>query len=296
MQESFRPRRSALYMPGSNARALEKARSIPADVLILDLEDSVAPDAKTAARDLVVAAVRSKGFGTREVVVRVNGEGTPWHEDDLKAAAASEADGILVPKVSSGDMLQSSARKLAAHGWAPSTRLWAMMETPLGVLNAASIAAAGARSSEVRLTAFVLGTNDLAKETRAAMTADRMPMLSWLTTCLAAARAYGLDILDGVYNNFRDSAGCRAEAEQGRLLGMDGKTVIHPDQVAIANEVFSPSAAAVAEAEKIVAAFTLPENAARGVITLEGRMVERLHAEMARRTVGIAAAIKAKGG
>ena len=296
MQETFRPRRSALYMPGSNARALEKAKSIAADVLILDLEDSVAPDAKATARDLVVAAVKAGGFGTREVVVRVNGEGTPWHGDDLKAAASIDADAILIPKVSSGEALIGTARRLAAHGPKPRTRLWAMMETPLGVLNAGSIAAAGTANPEARLAVFVLGTNDLAKETRAAMTADRLPMLSWLTTCLAAARAHGLDILDGVYNNFRDAAGCRAEAEQGRLMGMDGKTVIHPDQVAIANEVFSPSAAAIAEAERIFAAFALPENAGRGVITLDGRMVERLHAEMARRTVAIAAAIKAKGG
>jgi citrate lyase subunit beta/citryl-CoA lyase len=296
MQESFRPRRSALYMPGSNARALEKAKSIAADVLILDLEDSVAPDAKATARDLVVAAVKAGGFGKREVVVRVNGDGTPWHEDDLKAAAAVETDAILIPKVSTGDALVATARKLESFGWKPRTRLWAMMETPLGVLNAGAIAAVGAAASQIRLTALVLGTNDLAKETRAVMTADRLPMLSWLMTCVAAARAHGLDILDGVYNNFRDIDGCRAEAEQGRLLGMDGKTLIHPDQVAVANAVFSPSAAAIAEAEKIVAAFAMPENAGRGVITLEGRMVERLHADMARRTVAIAEAIKARGG
>ena len=295
MQEQFRPRRSALYMPGSNARALEKARSIAADVLILDLEDAVAPEAKASARAQVAAAVKAGGFGPREVVVRINGEGTAWFADDLLAAANAAPDAILIPKVETPLDLVGIAKRLSASGWAAHTQLWAMMETPLAMLNACAIAEAAASHPQTRLAVLVMGTNDLAKETRASLVPGRAPMMAWLMNCLAAARAYGLDILDGVFNNFRDSEGFRGEAEQGRTIGMDGKTLIHPDQVAIANEMFQPSAAAIAEAERIVAAFAQPKNAGKGVITLDGRMVERLHAEMAQRTVAIAAAIAARG-
>jgi citrate lyase subunit beta/citryl-CoA lyase len=288
----IRPRRSALYMPGSNARALEKSRTLPADALILDLEDSVAPDAKESARDQVCAAVRAGGFGPREVVIRVNAAETPWHADDLAAAAAAGPDAILLPKVSDPKTLLEAGAQVSAAGAPERTRVWAMIETPLAILSANAIAVA-ARDRSTRLACFVLGTNDLAKETRARMLSGRQPMLPWLTTAVAAARAHGLDILDGVYNAIADEEGFRAECEQGRDLGFDGKTLIHPSQVAIANEVFAPATAEIALAEAIIAAFARPENAGRGVISLDGRMVERLHAEMAERTVALARAIAA---
>ena len=285
----MRPRRSVLYMPGSNARALEKAAGIPADALILDLEDSVAPEAKAVARRQVAAAVEARGFGTREVAVRVNGIATPWFADDLSAAVAAGCDVLVVPKISSPADLDAVARALSGPARRPA--VWAMMETPLAMLSAASIAETAASHPELRLDALVMGLNDLAKETRAVLSPGRAAFLPWLMTCVAAARAYGLDILDGAWNDFRDTAGCRAECEEGRRLGFDGKTLIHPDQVAIANEVFAPSPSEVVQARKIVAAFELPENRGRGVISLDGRMVELLHAETARRTLAIAEAI-----
>jgi citrate lyase subunit beta/citryl-CoA lyase len=290
-----RPRRSALYMPGSNARALEKARTIRADVLILDLEDSVAPEAKEQGRELTANAVKAGGYGSREIVVRINGLGTPWGEADLKAAAAAAPDAILIPKVSSPEDVTRVARALGAAHAQARTRVWAMMETPLAVLNAQAIAAA-ARDPANRLDCLVLGTNDLAKETRALLAPGRAPMLPWLMTCLAAARAFGLEVLDGVYNDFSDEAGLRREAEQGKEMGMDGKTIIHPDQVLPCNQIFSPSPAELKQARKIIAGFDKPENKGRGVITLDGRMVELLHAEIARRTVAIAEAIAERGG
>lgn len=290
---TLRPRRSVLYMPGSNARALEKAKSIAADTLILDLEDAVAPDAKDVARKQVTDAVRSKGYGRRELVIRVNGETTPWFVDDLAAAVAARPDAILVPKVGTPEMLIAVGDRLAALGADPEIRVWAMMETPLGMLKAQKIAECATAAPATRLAAFVMGTNDLAKETRAEFQPGRGPFIPWLMTCVAAARAYGIDILDGAYNNFRDAAGFRAECEQGRSFGFDGKTLIHPDQVAVANEIFSPPAAEVEWARKIIAAFASAENKGKGVINLEGRMVELLHADMARRTVAIADAIAA---
>lgn len=289
----MRPRRSVLYMPGSNARALEKARGIPADALILDLEDSVAPEAKAAARRQVAAAVEARGFGRREVAIRINGIASPWFADDMAAAVAARPDAIVVPKVSSPTDLDAVARALAARGAATRPAVWAMMETPLAMLNAAAIAEKAASHPEVRLDVLVMGLNDLAKETRAVLTPGRAAFMPWLMTCVAAARAYGLDILDGAWNDFRDLAGCRAECEEGRRLGLDGKTLIHPDQVAIANEVFAPSPAEMAEARRIVAAFARPENQGKGVISLDGRMVELLHAETARRTLAVAEAIGA---
>jgi citrate lyase subunit beta/citryl-CoA lyase len=289
---TIRPRRSVLYMPGSNARALEKARTLAADGIILDLEDSVAPDAKEAARQQVTDAVKTGGFGRREVFIRVNGVDTPWHAADLAAAAQAAPDVILVPKVSSPDTLDMIGRRLLDMGTAHRTRVWAMIETPLAIFNILAIAAA-ARDSETRLGGFVMGTNDLAKDTRARLVPGRAPMLPWLTTCLAAARIHGIDILDGVYNDIGNAEGFAAECKQGVELGFDGKTLVHPNQIEPCNKAFSPSAEEVAQARKMIAAFDLPENKNKGVVSIDGRMVERLHADMARRTVAIADAIAA---
>jgi len=283
---TVRPRRSVLYMPGSNARALEKGRDLPADCLILDLEDAVAPEAKLQARDAVVKALQ-KGFGEREVLVRINGLDTRWWVEDINAAAAVRPDGVLVPKVSSPRQLQDLAARLVDMGTDPHVRVWAMMETPLAMLNVPDIAAA-ALDSETRLAGFVMGTNDLAKDTRAHLVSGRAPMVPWLMNCVAAARAYGLDILDGVYNDIGDADGFAAECRQARDFGFDGKTLIHPRQIEPCNAAFSPSAEEVETARKIIAAFDLPKNENKGVLQVDGRMVERLHAEMARRTVTIA--------
>jgi citrate lyase subunit beta / citryl-CoA lyase len=288
---TVRPRRSVLYMPGSNARALEKGRDLPADGLILDLEDAVAPDAKVQARDAVVQALR-KGFGEREVLVRINGLDTRWWVEDINPVAAVRPDGVLVPKVSSPRQLQDLAARLVDMGTDPHVRVWAMMETPLAMLNVRDIAAA-ALDSETRLAGFVMGTNDLAKDTRAHLVAGRGPMVPWLMSCVAAARAYGLDILDGVYNDIGDAEGFAAECRQARDFGFDGKTLIHPRQIEPCNAAFSPSPEEVETARKIIAAFDLPENENKGVLQVDGRMVERLHAEMAKRTIAIADAIAA---
>ena len=290
---TIRPRRSVLYMPGSNARALDKAKTLPVDGVILDLEDSVAPDAKEAARQQVVDAVKAGGFGTREVFIRVNGVDTPWHADDLSAAAHAAPDVILVPKVSSSDTLELIGRRMLDMGTNHKTRVWAMIETPLAIFNILEIAAA-ARDSETRLAGFVMGTNDLAKDTRARLVPGRTPMLAWLSMCVAAARIHGIDILDGVYNDIGNADGCARECTQGVELGFDGKTLIHPSQIEPCNKAFSPSPADVAQARKMIAAFDLPENKGKGVVSIDGRMVERLHADMARRTVAIAEAISAR--
>lgn len=285
----IRPRRSVLYMPGSNARALEKAKTIAADALILDLEDAVAPDAKAVARDQVCAAVKAGGYGPRELIIRINALDTPWGKADLDAAVAAAPDAILLPKPANGaDIVRVSETLVRAPD---KTRLWAMIETPMAILNVQDIAAA-ARMAGARLACFVMGTNDLVKETRADLSASRRPALFWLSATVTAARAYGLDVLDGVYNNFKDAGGFRRECVHGRALGFDGKTLIHPDQVAISNEVFAPPEADVAWARKIIAAFGQPEHKGKGVITVDGRMVELLHAEMARRTVAIAETIE----
>lgn len=287
---TIRPRRSVLYMPGANDRALEKARSLPADALILDLEDSVAPEAKSQARDKVAQAVKSGGYGKRELVIRVNALDTPWGADDLKAAAAVGPDAILVPKVSRPGDIVSAAKVLKACGAHAHTRLWAMMETPLAILNARDIAGIAADADQ-RFACLVLGTNDLLKESRARALGDRFAIVPWLAMSVLAARAFGLDVIDGVYNDFKDDQGFRAECEQGRTLGMDGKTLIHPSQVEPCNEIFSPSADEVQWSRKVIAAFALPEHAGKGVITVDGRMVERLHLVMAERVVAIAEAI-----
>jgi citrate lyase subunit beta / citryl-CoA lyase len=286
---TVRPRRSVLYMPGSNARAMEKARELPADAVIFDLEDAVAPDAKAKARELIVEALKKGGFGNREVLVRINGLDTAWWRDDLAVAAAGP-DAVLVPKVSTPDQLREVASHLTGVRTEANVRIWAMMETPLAMLNARDIAAA-ALDKDTRLAGFVMGTNDLAKDTRARIVPGRAPMLPWLMTCVAAARAYGIDILDGVYNELGNAEGLAAECRQAHELGFDGKTLIHPQQIAPCNAAFSPSDEEVAWARKIIAAFDQPDNANKGVIQIDGRMVERLHADMARRTVAIAEAI-----
>jgi citrate lyase subunit beta / citryl-CoA lyase len=290
---TIRPRRSVLYMPGSNARAIEKARTLPADAVILDLEDSVAPEAKAAARRQVMDAVTAGSFGAREVIVRINGLDTQWWLDDLNAVAKAKPDAVLVPKVSSPSHLEDVAERLVDISADQKIRVWAMMETPLAMLNARDIAAA-ASDVETRLTAFVMGTNDLAKETRAKIMPGRAAMFPWLMNCVAAARAFGLDIIDGVYNDLADADGFARECSEAREMGFDGKTLIHPNQIAPCNAAFSPSAEEIAQAQKIIAAFDMPENRDKGVVQLEGRMVERLHAEMARRTVAIAQAIEAR--
>jgi citrate lyase subunit beta/citryl-CoA lyase len=287
---TVRPRRSVLYMPGSNARALEKAKSLLADALILDLEDAVAPEAKAAARSQVCGAIKAGGYGPREIVIRVNGLETPWGQADLEAAATAAPDAVLVPKVSSGADIVRVTESLARVAAPARTQLWAMIETPLAILNIAEIAGA-AKTPGARLACLVLGTNDLVKETRAELSDGRLGALYWLSAAVTAARAHGLDVLDGVYNDFRDAEGFRAECRQGRILGFDGKTLIHPDQIAVANAAFAPAEAEVAWARKIIAAFAAPDSAGKGVITVEGRMVEIMHAEMARRTVAIAEAI-----
>jgi citrate lyase subunit beta/citryl-CoA lyase len=281
-------------MPGSNARALEKAKALPADALILDLEDSVAPDLKAPARDQACAAVSGGGYGGRELVIRINGLDTPWGEADLAAAVAAAPDAILVPKVSSAEALAAVGLRLRRLGAAERTRVWAMIETPQAILEARSIASA-AHDVDTRLSCLVMGTNDLAKDTRARLLPGRAALLPWLMTALAAARSSRIDILDGVYNGLSDAAGFRAECEQGRDCGFDGKTLIHPGQIAAANDIFAPSAQEVDNARAVLAAFERPENRARGAISLDGRMVERLHAEMARRTVALADAIAERG-
>jgi citrate lyase beta subunit len=288
METSFRPRRSVLYMPGSNARALEKARTVPADALILDLEDAVAPSEKEAARQLVARTVRERPYRRREVVIRVNGADTPWGAADLAAAANARPDAILVPKVETAAAVQRIAEELERLGARDETRVWAMVETPLAVLNAREIAGASPR-----LACLVMGTNDLVNELRAEHTADRAPVMTALSLCTLAARTHGLAILDGVHNAIRDETGFRAACAQARALGLDGKTLIHPSQVGPANEVFAPSKADLALARRYLAAFEEAEAAGRGVAVVDGKLVENLHVANARRLLAQAEAIEA---
>ncbi|CCE10849.1 putative citrate lyase beta chain (Citrase beta chain) (Citrate (pro-3S)-lyase beta chain) (Citryl-CoA lyase subunit) (citE) [Bradyrhizobium sp. STM 3843] len=285
-----RPRRSLLFMPGSNARALEKGRNLPADGLILDLEDSVGPDAKAAAREQIAKAVAADGYGGRELLIRINSLDTPWWSDDVAMAGQAAPDGILVPKVSTVEDLRTVTDRLAEVGADPSLKVWAMIETARAVLDADKLAAS-ARESEHRLAGFVFGPNDISRETRIRMLPGRSTMLPMITHCILAARAHGLEILDGPYSDFGNADGFAQECIQARDLGFDGKTLIHPSQIDTCNAIFTPPAQEVAEARKIIAAFDLPENAARGAIQIDGRMVERLHADMARRTIAIADAI-----
>lgn len=281
---AFRPRRSVLYMPGSNARALEKAKSIPCDGLILDLEDAVAPDAKVGARDAVCAAAASGEYGARELTIRVNGADTSWHADDLRAACAAGPDAIVVPKVNSADEVLQLVDAMAAHDAPDHTALWAMLESPYAMLHAEEIAAASSR-----LTVLVIGTNDLAKELYAEHVPGRAPLLAGLGLALLAARATGKAILDGVFNDVTNTAAFEAECQQGREMGFDGKTLIHPGQVAGANAAFAPSEQAVADARGIIDAW----GAGAGVVTYQGRMIENLHVESAQRTLAIHDAIVA---
>ena len=279
----FRPRRSVLYMPGSNERALEKAKTIPCDGLILDLEDAVAPDAKPGARDAVCAAAASGAYGAREVTIRVNGADTEWHADDMSTACAAGPDAIVVPKVDSADAVLALVESMAKHDAPERTQLWAMVETPYAMLHADEIA-----SASDRLTVLVMGTNDLAKELYAEHVPGRAPLLTGLGLALLAARANRKAILDGVYNDVKDSEGFLAECRQGRELGFDGKTLIRPGQVEGANNAFAPSAQALEDARGVVEAW---ETGGFGVVTYKGRMIENLHVETARRTLAIHEAI-----
>lgn len=283
--QSARPRRSVLYMPGSNARALEKARSLPADALILDLEDAVAPDAKDLARAQVSDAVKARGFGKREIIVRINALSTPWGERDLAAAIDAKPDAILVPKVS---VVSDLAMVEAKLGSGTQTAIWAMIETPPAILNIAAIAASGGR-----LACFVMGTNDLIKEMRGAHTRDRANLSAALGLSVYAARANNLAAIDGVFNEIQDSDGFVVACHQAKSFGFDGKTLIHPTQIEPCNTIFAPSPEEVVAARELIAAFELPENRGKGAIKHEGRMVELLHADIARRTVALANAIAA---
>lgn len=286
----FRPRRSCLYMPGANPRALEKAKSLTADMLILDLEDAVAPDAKAQARQVISDVVNERAYGAREVVIRINGLDTQWGHDDLKMAVAARPDGILVPKVISGEQVLEIDKALSDADAPADLGLWVMIEMPLAILNIQEIAAAAQHS---RLSGFVMGTNDLAKEFNAIATADRFAFQVPLALALAAARAYGLVAIDGVYNDIKNEQGLAAECEQGRILGFDGKTLIHPAQLESANRVFSPDPADIAQAEAVIEAFSLAENQGKGVIKVNGKMAELLHLEQAKRLVAVNAAIEA---
>ncbi|MBB4268064.1 HpcH/HpaI aldolase/citrate lyase family protein [Roseospira visakhapatnamensis] len=285
MAATARPRRSVLYMPGSNSRALEKARTLAADGLILDLEDAVAPDAKAEARANVAAAV-DQGYGRREVLVRINGLNTPWGYADLEAVAASGCDGILLPKVESADTVRQVETLMAAMGAPEPTRIWCMMETPLGILRAEEIAGASAR-----LGGFVMGTSDLAKDLHCHHTPLRLPMITGLGLCLLAARAHGLAILDGVFLDLSDADGFAAACQQGLELGFDGKTLIHPKTIAAANEVFAPGEAEVTWSRRIIEAHAEAEKAGQGVVVVDGKLVENLHVVNARRLVALAEAI-----
>ncbi|MCP3420741.1 HpcH/HpaI aldolase/citrate lyase family protein [Nocardioides pinisoli] len=284
----FTPLRSVLYMPSSNERALEKAKNIACDGLILDLEDAVAPDAKPAAREAAAAAAASGDYGRRTVTIRVNGLGTEWHDDDIVAASQAGPAAIVVPKVDSADDVARLVAAMEKAGAPDHTRLWAMVETPVAILSALEIA----RASQ-RLGAFVLGTNDLVKELYAEHVPGRAPVLPSLHTALLAGRAAGIAVIDGVYNDVKDTEGFLAECEQGRQMGFDGKTLIHPGQVEGANRAFAPSEQAVDDARGLIAAWEDGKGA--GVVTWNGRMVENLHVESARRTLAIDEAIRALG-
>jgi len=285
---TLRPRRSVLYMPGANERALEKAKGLAADALILDLEDAVAPDAKADARERVCAAAASGEYGRREIAIRANGLDTRWHADDVAAIAAAGPDAIVIPKVNSVDDVRAIEAALESGGAPDRTKIWAMVETPQAMLHAEEIA-----GCSDRLTVLVMGTNDLAKELHAIHVPGRQPLLTGLGLCLLAARATGKVILDGVYNDIGDADGFLAECRQGKEMGFDGKTLIHPSQLEPCNEVFAPSDAEVASAREIIAAFEEAESEGRGVVTVNGRMIENLHVDQARQTLAQADAIAA---
>jgi citrate lyase subunit beta/citryl-CoA lyase len=281
-------------MPGSNARAIEKARTLPVDAVVLDLEDSIAPEAKRDARAQVKAAITAGGFGSREVVVRINGLDTEWWLADVDMAHDVRPDAILVPKVSTPATLENLADRLMDIGADHKIKVWAMIETPAAILSVRDIAAV-AHDIETRLSCLVIGTNDLAKEMRARIVPGRAPVLPLLVVAIAAARAHGLDVLDGPFNDLGNAEGFASECAQARDLGFDGKTLIHPNQIAPCNAAFTPSPDEIAQARAIIAAFDMPENKGKGVIALDGRMVERMHMDMARRSVAIADAVAERG-
>jgi citrate lyase subunit beta/citryl-CoA lyase len=285
---TVRPRRSVLYMPGSNARALDKARALPADGLILDLEDAVAPDAKATGREQIAATLQQGGYGGRELIVRINGLDTPWGVEDLTMVAKSAAHAILIPKVESAKVVQEIEKRLAAASAPASLSIWCMLETPLGVLHAEEIAA-----SSSRVECLVLGTSDLANDLHAAHTRERLPMLTSLGLCLLAARAFGLAILDGVHLDLADDDGFAHACVQGKELGFDGKTLIHPKTIAKANEVFAPSPDDVAWSRKVIASHAEASQVGKGISLVDGKLIENLHVENARRLVALADAIQA---
>lgn len=283
MSHTIRPRRSVLYMPGSNARALEKARILPVDSLIFDLEDAVAPDAKVRARQQIVSTVAEGGYKHREIIVRVNALDTPWGADDIAAIAKSPVDGVLLPKISSSAQVEQAIKLLDSHGGASTLPIWIMAETPSGILNINQIA-----GCHPRLAVIVMGTSDLAKDLRVHHTKDRIGLLVPLSLSVMAARAHGLEIIDGVYLNLEDEVGFRTICTQGREMGFDGKTLIHPKQVDIANQIFAPSAADVNQAQEILAVWAQAQQQGKGVVVVNGRLVENLHVEEAKRLLALA--------
>jgi citrate lyase subunit beta / citryl-CoA lyase len=290
---TYRPRRSALYMPGANAKALAKARTLLADAVILDLEDAVAPEAKVEARGLVATTLAEGGFGQRETVIRINALETPWGRDDLAMAVAARPDAILAPKITGPADVEAVDDALSAAGAGQGIGLWIMIETPQAVLDLGAIVA---MAGKTRLSCLVMGTNDLAKDMRARRTPDRAAFLAALSLTVMAARTRGLDAIDGVFNAIDDPDGFAAECAHGRVLGFDGKTLIHPSQIEAANAAFAPEAAEVAHARAVIAAFADPANAGKGVLKVDGKMTELLHLEEARRTVAMADAIAAMQG
>jgi citrate lyase subunit beta/citryl-CoA lyase len=286
---ALRPRRSVLYMPAANERALEKAKTIPADALILDLEDAVAPDAKQVARVNAVAAARSGEYGNKEITIRCNGLMTPWGASDIAAAATSGAAAVVIPKVNSHAYLEEIERLLDDAGAPAEMTIWAMIETPTAILDARSIA------HHARVNVLVMGNNDLAKELRTGVLPERSPLLPALSIALLAAREAGKVILDGVYNDVKDPDGFLTEARQGKAMGFDGKTLVHPSQVDPANEVWAPSADEIEFSERVIAAFDEAQAEGRGVITVDGRMIEHLHVQNAQRILAVAGAIAALG-
>ncbi|MGJ0392896.1 MAG: HpcH/HpaI aldolase/citrate lyase family protein [Methylocystis sp.] len=279
-------KRSVLAMPGSNARALEKGKSLPADVLMFELEDGVAEAAKSMAREQVAAAVTGGGYGARQIVVRVNARGSEWYKPDIAAIAPVGPDAIVIPKVNSRDDILKAAADIVAAGAPIRTKLWAMIETPRAIFDIEKIASA-ADDSASRLEVLVLGPNDIAKSTRARLTPGRPALVSWLSAGVLAARVHNIEIIDGIYNDFNDEAGLRGEAEQGRDMGFDGKMLIHPNQIGPVNEIFAPSAEEIDFARRIIEIFDDPENAEKGVAQIDGKMVERLHLDVARRTLAL---------
>jgi len=286
MTDSYRPRRSVLYMPGANDKALEKAKTLPTDAIIFDTEDSVAPDMKSAARDKVATAAVSGEYGDRELTIRVNSLETVWATDDLRSAAAVGPSGIVVPKVGSAADVAQVEKIIESAGVADHTAIWAMLETPEAIENAVEIA-----TSSQRLAVLIMGTNDLAKELHAGLVPGRAPLLWGLARCVNAARFAGKVILDGVYNDVKDPDGFAAECAQGAEMGFDGKTLIHPTQVDPANAAFAPSAEEIEYSRRVIEAFEAGIAAGKGVVTVDGKMIENLHVDNARRAIAFADAL-----